>query len=198
VPRLALVGFSGIWLDRFGYGDRADETEAGLAEATGVAPVSSADGRRAFFAFPDLGGKLVRELGAERAQRARLLLLSPFEQRWEGGFNYLHGTGRHTTRSCGPRGRLVLENPLPQARRVELRTRFATLVGEGTLEVKGAGWSETMVIDRDSRALRRELAMAPLGTETVDFAYVQGSGQKPADSRDPLFLVVDFGLKEAY
>lgn len=198
VPRLALAGFSGLWLDRLGYGDRAQEMESRIAEATGAPAVVSDDGRRVFFAFPDLARSVATDLGPDRAATARRLLFAPFDQRWDEGFSYLHGTGRHTTRACGPNGRLVLTNPLDVERQVELRSRFSAVAGEGRLEVSGEGWQEAVDVSTDSRAIRHPLVFGPRQTQTLRFRFTQVPGPRPADPRDPVFLVVDFSIKEAF
>jgi phosphoglycerol transferase len=49
VERLALVGFSAIYLDRAGYTDNGAEIEAELSRLLGTAPVVSQSGRQCFF-----------------------------------------------------------------------------------------------------------------------------------------------------
>ena len=179
MPRLALAGFSGLWLDRFGFGPAADDLESGLAEATRATAVVSANGRWVFFAFPSLTSSVRAALGAEHAEKARRLILAPIDQRWDEGFLYLHGTGRHTHRLCGPAGRLVLTNPLDVERHVELRGRLATVAGEGRLTLSGEGWQEAHDTTSDSRALRHELVLGPRQSQAIRFAFVQSPGAGP-------------------
>jgi phosphoglycerol transferase len=44
-------GFDGIYIDRFGYPDRAAELEGELSDLLGVEPLVSPDGRRSFFSL---------------------------------------------------------------------------------------------------------------------------------------------------
>src|SRR5215207_3987846 len=44
-------GFDGIYIDRFGYPDRAAELEGELGELLEVEPLVSPDGRRSFFSL---------------------------------------------------------------------------------------------------------------------------------------------------
>lgn len=52
VERLRSFGYSGLWIDRFGYPDSADGLIADLRRKLGRVPVESSDGRRVFFELP--------------------------------------------------------------------------------------------------------------------------------------------------
>jgi phosphoglycerol transferase len=62
-------GFEGIYIDRFGYPDRAAELEAELSDLLGVEPLVSPDGRRSFFSllsYKEKGQALDREKNGPR------------------------------------------------------------------------------------------------------------------------------------
>jgi len=48
----AAAGFAGIYVDRFGYTDKAAALEGELAAATGTKPFVSENGRLSFFQLP--------------------------------------------------------------------------------------------------------------------------------------------------
>lgn len=57
LPRLTEAGFDGVYVDRFGYQDGGQRIESELAERLGVAPMVSADGRRAFFSLASVAAR---------------------------------------------------------------------------------------------------------------------------------------------
>ena len=70
-------GFDGIYIDRFGYPDRAAELEGELGELLGAEPLVSPDGRRSFFSL--LSYREKRALDGERSDQ-RAAVSYPQEQ----------------------------------------------------------------------------------------------------------------------
>jgi phosphoglycerol transferase len=65
VQRLAIAGFSGIYLDRFGYADRGSKVEAILTRLLGVPPLASPDKNQAFFSLIGYAERLKQLLPPE-------------------------------------------------------------------------------------------------------------------------------------
>ena len=76
LPALALAGFSGIYIDRFGFADRAAELEQSLQRALGHAPTTSADGRLAFFNLTEYVAELRQQVPDTRWQALRQQVLT--------------------------------------------------------------------------------------------------------------------------
>ncbi len=68
VEAVAAAGFSGIYLDRYGYADRGAELEAQLAKLLETAPVVSPDQRLTFFNFNQYRAKQARGLSMGETQ----------------------------------------------------------------------------------------------------------------------------------
>ncbi len=51
VSKVQALGFSGIYIDRYGYQDNARKLEASLKEVLMINPIVSEDGRLSFFSF---------------------------------------------------------------------------------------------------------------------------------------------------
>jgi len=77
VERLALAGFSGIWVDRRSF-LRADEARLvdGLSDAVGAAPERSNGGRYCFFSLEDVRRRKEAELGPKAYAAARAEVLA--------------------------------------------------------------------------------------------------------------------------
>jgi len=79
VHRLALAGFSGIWVDRRSF-LRADEARLaeGLSEAVGARPEVSRGGRYCFFPLDAVRRRIEATLGPQAYAAARAEALAPF------------------------------------------------------------------------------------------------------------------------
>lgn len=56
IATLVEMGFRGVTIDRFGYGDLATELERQLSRLLKQSPLVSPDGRMSFFHFPSTFG----------------------------------------------------------------------------------------------------------------------------------------------
>ncbi|MGH3079766.1 MAG: hypothetical protein ACRDNH_01340 [Gaiellaceae bacterium] len=74
----AATGFAGLWIDRFGYADRARALEQELSARLGVAPLVSESGRHAFFDLSDYGRRLEAEHSPAGLAAFRRAVLQPF------------------------------------------------------------------------------------------------------------------------
>jgi len=128
--RLALAGFSGIWLDRWGYPAAAPvpspALEASLAAATGSIPAVSSGGRYSFVTLSDLRGRLERALGEDglAAGRREALRTDVLFPRWREGCSDEAGELRQPSRSCGNRAWAILKNEDSHERRFVLQGRL--------------------------------------------------------------------------
>jgi hypothetical protein len=68
INAIAAAGFSGIYLDRYGYADRGVGMEAQLAELLETAPIVSPDQRLTFFNFNQFRAKQARVLSMGKTQ----------------------------------------------------------------------------------------------------------------------------------
>jgi phosphoglycerol transferase len=110
-------GFSGLWLDTFGYNPGASPQDA-IAQELAVAPRLSQDGRFAFF---DL-----------RAYAAALPVAeaSPVQVLFERGFYYEEHSDAETWHWSLRRGRITLVNPLNEPRQVSLSLHLKSADGK--------------------------------------------------------------------
>lgn len=171
VDAAAAAGFSGIYVDRFGYGDRAAGLEAELAARTGDAtPLIAASGRQSFF---DLTARR-RRLGATRREdeiaSLREAVLRPLRFSTSGTQPLLR-SGRYF--------RVWADSPQAELRIVNRSNRERTAVFEASLERVGGPETDVVVSFPGSApvttktpvTLRRELTLPP-GTTVIRFSTV--------------------------
>ncbi|HEV2071389.1 MAG TPA: hypothetical protein VGR26_16495, partial [Acidimicrobiales bacterium] len=78
VRAVAAIGFDGLWIDRYGYDDRAANLEAELRHVVGTDPIVSDNGRLSFFDIRPYRRQLEQRRGEQRLGRiARSYLGEP-------------------------------------------------------------------------------------------------------------------------
>ena len=77
VPGVAAAGFSGIYIDRYGYADRAKALTAQIQSLTGVTPIVSRDQRLEFFDLRPYAARLRAQFSVAEVARLKRATLYP-------------------------------------------------------------------------------------------------------------------------
>jgi phosphoglycerol transferase len=126
IETLALAGFSGIYLDRSGYGDAGAGVEAGLSQALGVEPMVSDNGRKTFFQLAAYQARFKEQMTAAEWDAASRRVLQVVACTWRRGFSWPEGSAKDTWRWCEAEGEILLHNTAPVAKRIALEMAFST------------------------------------------------------------------------
>lgn len=177
LPLLAIAGFSGVWVDRFGYpdgqGPQFDAIENELAEVSGETPLVSSLGRYSFVSIERYRHRLERELGAEWLERRRLELLSDAPVlRWREGCSEEKPAGNGWSRTCGRSAFLVLKNPSRSDLEVTLAGRInPAAAGRGVVRVSAPGFEDEVDLASGPAPYRRVLVLKSSQRLRVSLAY---------------------------
>lgn len=182
---VAAAGFSGLYVDRSGFLDRARGLERGLGPLVGPAAVESSTGL-AFWDLRPWAGARRDHLGEDGLRRARRLVLAPVVPRWPDRFGFpageppaavfgdflpypaVEGQVLTTERTVALPATLELDNPLPDARPVRLRfTVRSTVPDAGGLVVDAPGAPPVTVEARTERQVVEVDVVLPPGTTRV-------------------------------
>jgi phosphoglycerol transferase len=120
VDKLALAGFSGIYVGRNGYADHGANLEASLVSLLGKPSVISPQGDCSFFSLLPRVAALRSKLGPEEFRQRQLDILSPIYLAWRDGFYPPEKSGQSERAWCRSKGRFVIENPSSRAKHVVL------------------------------------------------------------------------------
>jgi hypothetical protein len=207
--QVAAAGFSGIYIDREGFEDRAHELEVHLTAALGPAVVFSRDARLSFFDLRDYAAGLRSQLGPEATAKLGERAVRPVRPTFGAGFYPLQFTppssgygdapfyprlsGQSTSRLAQSTATLELVNPLASVRPVHLTFGLASATqAAGTLDVV-AGPTRTR-LDLTPATARRSIALdLPPGTTTVNFTSSVPAGEGAYSFRLDDFLIDDAG-----
>ena len=196
IEMIALSGFRGIMLDRYGFIPGDDELEVGLRVEIDKKPVVSKDKRYVFF---DLQGQnsmiettLSRAELMSKTERARY----PITTEWRGDFYELEVDDSDQWRWSGKEGDLLIINVLEKERHVRIEMKFSTLDEHGSeLSIKSRKTSDALQISSSPKHFSQELTLIK-GRNLVRITSNDKVSQTPGEDRKLFFKVSDFTIEE--
>jgi phosphoglycerol transferase len=166
---ISLVGFQGIYIDRYGYEDNAITLEKTLSKLLGSSPMASPNQRYSFFSLMEYSQELTKKYPAREWERKREMANYPLYLSWGGGFSGFEGTQENNWHWCSHEGVLFFHNPSPYPRKVELEMVLATGYEEySEIKILGDLLSENIKVNFQGIPLKRTVAVPP-GRHSVYF-----------------------------
>ncbi len=195
VEALSLAGFSGIYLDRYGYADNGAKMESDLSGLLAAQPLVSSNGRLAFYDLNDYSRKLKEKYPAPEWEARRDATLHPLLPLWQDGFSDEERSGENYWRWCAETGRMEIVNNSAQTRQVTLEMLIAA-GRDATLRIESPLFSDSLRINFAGVPYSRALTIPP-GRHTIRFFCDAPRILAPLDSRIIVFRLQNFRLKAA-
>lgn len=188
VTWLSLSGFSGIYIDRFGYPDMGADLEEKLSKLLNIKPVVSSDKRLVFFNMSEFNKKSVEE----REKR----LPSPLLPVWGEGFSYLEDIPQGNRRWCASEGKFYIYNVSKRQKLVTLEMILATGQEKfSNLTIESPVYSGDFKVNGDGKFFSQTIRVPP-GILVMRFKSDARRVTPPMDPRFMVFRVMNFRLTE--
>jgi len=169
VRDLAFLGFNGIFLDRFGYGDSGKEMENKLRTILRTEPIVSRNGRLCFFGMTDFSTRLKKNYSPEQWQKHHDLAYYAPVVEWGSGFYQEESAGPNRWRWCARKGELRIFNPSDHQQSRALRFVAKTcLAGPATLSINSTLISERLPVNEAGAKFDRVVDVPP-GRHVIHF-----------------------------
>lgn len=169
LPRLALVGFEGICVDRGAYPDRAAALEKQLIGLLHVRPSESTEGRFAYYSLAGYVQRLHSDFTTAQLQELEDAALHPVLPLWAHGFMQTAEICPAGGRWCGASGTLNLYNGGTAPRTIRLTLKLRTGFSDpSTLVIGGPLLNRTLTVN-DKQGELIELVDVPPGRHAVTF-----------------------------
>jgi phosphoglycerol transferase len=195
---IILMGFDGLYIDRLGYADGATALESEVARVSGIAPLTSNDGRLLFFNLETLADQVRTETSASTvAGVTSALRMAPVQVTFGEGFYAAETDGVTSWSWASQNAQLVLVNPSEVSRSVimdmDLRTGY-----ESPAEVAVAlgGNRKTASVSNSTGHIRMALDLPP-GSTVVSFETDAAKVETPGDPRNLHVQVLNFIADDA-
>lgn len=197
LPKLAAVGFSGIYIDRQGYADRAAQLERELSSLIGAEPLVSRNARLSFFDMRVRGRALLERLADAQRDALRESTLEPVELEWHLGFYGEEQDSERRWRWASGSAVLRAEVPGRRARQVVLTFGVAAPGAEASIvRIEASdGASQEISVGRRIEAHVIELRLQP-GANRITFSTDAPAITPPGEKRDLRIKLFDLRVED--
>lgn len=188
---LVWAGFSGIYIDRYGYPDNAARLEAEFKALLGVQPVIAPNSRQIFFDLTPYAQRLRAQTPPSEITAKEDAARHPVMALWQQGFHDQEGTAEDYWRWCAARGRMQFVNRSNRAQEFRLEADFFA-DNDGMLQLWGF-LNERLPVNRKGTPYSKRITIPP-GLHTVRFASDSRRVLTANDFRELVFRVRNFKL----
>jgi phosphoglycerol transferase len=190
LPELVRGGFSGLWVDQFGYAP-ASSPEKEITSVLAVQPTRSANGRFLFYNLAGLASQLVSQ--EAKMSRAQLSADSPLEVLPDSGLYGIEHAASESWRWSLKRSRVILRNELPFTRFATFRATLGAL-DKRHITISDGHTSERIVVSGSYNYTRR-VAIPPHGITRLSFVS-DGNRISSPDPRALYFKLSNLAVAE--
>jgi phosphoglycerol transferase len=194
IETLVWAGFSGVYVDRHGFGDNGERIEGALDQVLQDTSIHSPDQRLVFYDLTHHRARVERHTPRDEWQARREAALRPPLVVWLDGFYEQEGTSDNTWRWAGSKGRVGLINGATRTQSVRLDM---SLVGNdgGDVTIHTPLLRQPISVKMNERGQTVHLnVMLPPGRHHVNFASSAQPVYPADDFRDLVFSVHNLKL----
>ncbi len=201
VEAVSLFGYSGVYIDRFGFADEGKAVEAGLQRLTKKKPLISENGRLVFFDLSDFNSTLLKiNAGVNAAElRRRISGLNRINLIWQPGFYGEETNDGSKWRWCSQQGDLLLINQLSQPIKVQIEAIIYSGVRESSelkIYYRTNRDIDQLEISSARTQFKKNITLNP-GMNRIRFVSRARSLNAGNDQRDLRFAIEGFKVLES-
>ena len=190
IEALAWAGFSGVYIDRFGYKDNGAKIESELSNTLSASPIVSPNERQSFFDLTGYQLRLKEKYPREQWAAKREEALQPVIAVWQSGFSDLESGQGMTWRWCGANGVMKLINRTSRDQMVKLDMTLSA-DNTGVARMESRFFNEQMKIDWKGQPFTKTFTLPP-GEHAINFSSDSRRVLPPNDFRELVFRVRNF------
>jgi hypothetical protein len=195
--RLALAGFSAVWIDFAGYSGVANSPFPQLSALPNVETLMSPDQRYAFVDLRVYRHTLLETLSPAIAKTRIESALNPVVASMRGGFFTGESKDTHSWHWSRRNGSLVLSNRGKTARTVTVRmTLLGVPAGERAIQIRYPGGDERALVPPAGMPFQRTITVPPRQETVITFSAQGAAWFPPGDTRDIYFGVSDIVIQQ--
>lgn len=193
--KLSIVGFSGLYIDRFGYKDKGAAVEARLADLLQKPPIVSQNERLAYFDIAPYAENILKSMDKATLENMKDSVLHMLEQRWEGECSAMERDNERRWRWCGNNARLTLINHSSLPRRQQIRMEIHPgPASPYNLWIGVNNDKKQITLEGEVKQYQRVLEIPPHSSIALDFYSDGESLSVPNDNRKLVFAVYNLEL----
>ncbi len=192
------LGYSGVYIDRFGYADNGAALEKDISAILNAGPIVSANKRLSFYYLSAYSGAVLKKYGSAGVEelRKQIVGLEQVNVLWLSRFYPEEKQGGRKWRWCASKGEVQLVNLSGSPKKVLIEASvYSGYASESDLTIECQGASGKTKITSGKKKFRKELELAP-GVNRIAFSSNAPRVAAENDFRDLRFALEDFKVAE--
>ena len=187
VEALAVAGFSGIYLDGFGFKDTGAAIESELKSILGTDLIVSPNHRLGFYSLIPFAERFRRQFTDQAWQAMHTALMEPLLIHWRTASASLEHAPGYDFHWCGRSCEIVVENLTTHSLQTEIQLELIDAAPEpATVQIEGPAFSGSEPLGDGKTTIFAHRLDIPPGERTIRFV---SSGRVIHGARDPRDLV---------
>ena len=191
LERLALTGFDGVLIDRFGYPDSVLEQR--ISDQVGASATVGGEDRWSFLSLATLRAKILQNLSAEERAKREDAALHPVGIAWLGGFSVEEQSQTGRWRWCGRQGIIRFVNESNTDQQITIEATLQQYSGEpGSLIIERETVKQAVSLSALPVAYHDRFSVRAHSVTSIHFDFTGPLLHVPLDSRELAFQIRDF------
>ncbi len=196
IESVSFAGFSGIYIDRYGYADDGLKLEKQISDILHVIPIVSNNRRLVFYDMRLYNDSHRAQYTEEQWQAEKTRVLYPIDTSWTNGFSMLEGTADNNWRWSSNSGILILKNYTNTSKTITIKMSVATYYSDkSTMQITGKDFSDTLEVNSEPKAYSRTIVVPP-GEYRIKFISNAKRVDVLAELRKLNFYIKNFSITE--
>jgi hypothetical protein len=159
---LALAGYDGIYIDRYGFADSAGSLEEKFQARLAIKPIVSQNERYSFFMLTPFRIALRAQDGEQQWQHEESAVLFPPLAEWAGGFTSNDSYGPLNWHWSTAEGDLYIDNPTAQSKTAAITLQLATAEAAAShMQIDSEWFSQELTINSQPQTVSRTVTLLP-------------------------------------
>jgi len=190
IESLSLTGFTGVYVDTYGYRDSGSNLLTNLSEILMTSPLKSEDGRLYFFDMTLYNNELKSQLTVEEEIEKKIVSNSFFGE----GFYSLEHDQDKRCRWSSDKSTIYVTNPYNHSINVHVETSFFTGHNESSnIRVKSEYFSDSISTNNNGSFYSKDFILSP-GIHRIYIACDANKIYAPNDPRSLVFKIENFKI----
>jgi phosphoglycerol transferase len=197
LQRISIMGFDGIYIDRYGYNDLAKKIEGELEKSLEIKPIISKNKRLAFFNTSDFNKRFLSRYTKEQIEDYKWIILHPLQLEWKNGFyDQEENLQKEEWRWSNKQSFLIINNPTSKTRKITISMGLATVWTEkSNLRIESDLFSEILKINNQPLIFSKTILLPP-GNHLIKFSSDARKVKAPKESRELVFRIYNAKIKD--
>lgn len=192
---ISIAGFSGVYVDRFGYEDNGASIENELNSILKEKPLEDRNRRLMLFDLRNYTKELKKQYTEEAWADEKEQILHPVLFNWTRGFFSLEGNAENNWRWCSKNGQLIINNMSLEEKQIKIQMGFVSGHPEvSTMTIRSDSFNDIFSVNNIETKYKKELAIPP-GKTVIEFKCDAKRVYAPDDPRYLVFRVNNFNIK---